>query len=219
MEEKNLKYVELSCQDFAEKLAGPGSVPGGGGAAALSGALGVGLMSMAASLTVGKKKYAVVEAEIKQLLNRSESLRLALLQGVDKDAEVFAPLAAAYKLPENTPEEVAVKVRVLSDCGMKAADLPLTMAHLCRDGLEVAARLAEIGSMMAVSDVVCGADMLLAAVKALLVIVSVNLPLVADEGYVHAAEEEYGKLMREATQLEAQVWAKLEARTAAQMAD
>lgn len=214
MEEKNLKYIELSCQDFAEKLAGPSSVPGGGGAAALSGALGVGLMSMVASLTIGKKKYAAVEAEVKQLHNRAESLRLALLQGVDKDAEVFAPLAEAYRMPEGTDAEVAAKAQVLSDCSMKAADLPLTMAHLCRDGLEVAVRLAEIGSLMAVSDVVCGAGMLLAALKGLLVMVSVNLPLVADEGYVHAVEEEYGKLLVEATQLEAQVSAKLEARTA-----
>ena len=196
MEEKNTKYMELSCQDFMEQLAGPGAVPGGGGAAALSGALGMGLMSMVASLTIGKKKYAAVEAEVKQLHNRAESLRLALMQGVDKDAEVFAPLAQAYRLPDGTP-----------------ADLPLTMAHLCRDGLEVAVRLAEIGSLMAVSDVVCGAGLLLAALKGLLVMVSVNLPLVADEGYVHAVEEEYSKLMLDATNFESQVSAKIEART------
>ncbi len=211
MEEKNTKYMELSCQDFMEQLAGPGAVPGGGGAAALSGALGMGLMSMVASLTIGKKKYAA--AEVKQLHNRAESLRLALMQGVDKDAEVFAPLAQAYRLPEGTPEELAAKARVLSECSMKAADLPLTMAHLCRDGLEVAVRLAEIGSLIAVSDVVCGAGLLLAALKGLLVMVSVNLPLVADEGYVHAVEEEYSKLMLDATNFESQVSAKIEART------
>ncbi len=211
MEEKNTNYMELSCQDFMEQLAGPGAVPGGGGAAALSGALGMGLMSMVASLTIGKKKYAAVEAEVKQLHNRAESLRLALMQ--DKDAEVFAPLAQAYRLPEGTPEELAAKARVLSECSMKAADLPLTMAHLCRDGLEVAVRLAEIGSLMAVSDVVCGAGLLLAALKGLLVMVSVNLPLVADEGYVHAVEEEYSKLMLDATNFESQVSAKIEART------
>ena len=175
MEEKNTKYMELSCQDFMEQLAGPGAVPGGGGAAALSGALGMGLMSMVASLTIGKKKYAAVEAEVKQLHNRAESLRLALMQGVDKDAEVFAPLAQAYRLPEGTPEELAAK---------------------------------------AVSDVVCGAGLLLAALKGLLVMVSVNLPLVADEGYVHAVEEEYSKLMLDATNFESQVSAKIEARTA-----
>ena len=113
MEEKNTNYMELSCQDFMEQLAGPGAVPGGGGAAALSGALGMGLMSMVASLTIGKKKYAAVEAEVKQLHNRAESLRLALMQGVDKDAEVFAPLAQAYRLPDGTPEELAAKARVL----------------------------------------------------------------------------------------------------------
>ena len=213
MEEKNTNYMELSCQDFMEQLAGPGAVPGGGGAAAPSGALGMGLMSIVASLTIGKKKYAAVEAEVKQLHNRAESLRLALMQGVDKDAEVFAPLAQAYRLPDGTPEELAAKARVLSECSMKAADLPLTMAHLCRDGLEVAVRLAEIGSLMAVSDVVCGAGLLLAALKGLLVMVSVNLPLVADEGYVHAVEEEYSKLMLDATNFESQVSAKIEART------
>ena len=87
---------------FLEELASKAAAPGGGGASALVGAAGVALGSMVGSLTVGKKKYAAVEADIAALNVRAEALRRRLEALVQADAEAFLPVAAAYKLPKET---------------------------------------------------------------------------------------------------------------------
>jgi len=207
-----LAWPEMKLAQFSERLAGAEPVPGGGGAAAYTGALGAALIAMVASLTVGKKKYADVQEEVRQLEARANELRLALQQGVEQDAAVFFPLARAYRLPEGTPAEQQAKTDELSVRSRAAAELPLRLARYCHDGLKLAVRMAEIGSMLAVSDVVCGAGLLLAALKGLLMMVSVNLPLVTDEEYVQKAQQEYGRLLVEGTELEAKVAAVVNAR-------
>lgn len=207
-----MDYNALSLSEFAERLAGALPVPGGGGAAAYSGCLGVSLIAMVANLTVGKKKYANVEQEVRQILQRADELRLALLAGVEKDAAAYIKVAVAYKMPENTPEEQAAKAAELGLRSKSAAELPLELARACHEGLQLAVRMAEIGSMLAISDVVCGAGLLLAALKGLLMMVSVNLPLVADEHFVKNAQLEYSRLLVEGTELEAKVGAVVNAR-------
>ena len=95
-----MELMNLSCEAFLEDLAGSAPAPGGGGASALVGAAGVALGSMVGSLTVGKKKYAAVEADIIALNVRAEALRKQLEALVQADAEAFLPVAAAYKLPK-----------------------------------------------------------------------------------------------------------------------
>ena len=104
-----MSFINKSCKDFTEVLASKAPVPGGGGASALVGALGMALGNMVGALTVGKKKYAAVEEEIKALMAQAETLQTELLSLVEKDAEVFAPLAAAYSMPKETEEEKAEK--------------------------------------------------------------------------------------------------------------
>ena len=96
-----------------ESLASKAPAPGGGGAAALVGAAGVALGNMVGSLTVGKKKYAAVEADLRTLNARAKVLRRRLEALVQADAEAFMPLAAAYGLPKETPEQQAHKAAVL----------------------------------------------------------------------------------------------------------
>ncbi len=98
-----MELMNLSCEGFLEELASKAAAPGGGGASALVGAAGVALGSMVGSLTVGKKKYAAVEADIAALNVRAEALRKRLEALVQADAEAFLPVAAAYKLPKETP--------------------------------------------------------------------------------------------------------------------
>ena len=97
-----MELINLSCEGFLEELASKAAAPGGGGASALVGAAGVALGSMVGSLTVGKKKYAAVEADIAALNVRAEALRKQLEALVQADAEAFLPVAAAYKLPKET---------------------------------------------------------------------------------------------------------------------
>ena len=104
-----MDLTQLSCEDFLSRLASKAPAPGGGGAAALVGAAGVALGNMVGNLTTGKKKYAAVEEEILVLNARAETLRKRLEALVQADADAFTPLAAAYGLPRETPEQQARK--------------------------------------------------------------------------------------------------------------
>ncbi len=104
-----MDLTQLSCEDFLSQLASKAPAPGGGGAAALVGAAGVALGNMVGDLTTGKKKYAAVEEEILALNARAEALRKRLEALVQADADAFTPLAAAYGLPRETPEQQARK--------------------------------------------------------------------------------------------------------------
>ena len=100
-----MEFFKLSCEDFVEALASKTSVPGGGGASALVGSVGVALGNMVANFTIGKKKYADVEEELKELREKAYCIQRELLDLVEKDAEAFEPLAKAYGLPSATEEE------------------------------------------------------------------------------------------------------------------
>ena len=95
-------FTQNTCREFVEVLASKAPVPGGGGASALVAATGCALGNMVGSLTVGKKKYAAVEDEIKELQKRSTSLQNHLLILMERDALVFEPLSKAYGLPKTT---------------------------------------------------------------------------------------------------------------------
>ena len=117
--------TEKSCDYFLEVLASKAPVPGGGGAAALGGAIGMALSNMVGNLTVGKKKYADVEEEVKELLAEGYRIMEELKALVDKDAEVFEPLSKAYSLPKDTPEQAAHKAKVMEECSINACSVPL----------------------------------------------------------------------------------------------
>ena len=95
-------FADKSIRQFSEELASSAPVPGGGGASAALGAIGIALGDMVGELTVGKKKYADVEEEIRGLMDRAQKLRVRFLELIDADAEAFAPLAAAYRIPKGT---------------------------------------------------------------------------------------------------------------------
>ena len=120
----------LACGDFLSALAGPAAAPGGGGVSALAGALGVALGNMVGSLTVGKPKYAAVEPEIRALNSQAESLRCQLEVLIQADAEAFAPVAAAYRMPRATPEQAAEKAAALEAALAGACAVPMKVMEL-----------------------------------------------------------------------------------------
>lgn len=208
METKNA-FLAGSCREFADKIASSDPTPGGGGAAAYCGAMGAGLLVMVGRCTVGKKTYADVEAEVQQLIDQVEALRHALLGGVEEDAAAFAPLAAAYALPAGTEAEKAAKRQRLAECSLSAAKLPLHLAALCGEGLGAAARLAQIGGRLVISDAACGAAILLAAQKSLAVTVRINLGALLAAGGEYAAfaaraEAQLAELLSKGEELERQ---------------
>ena len=133
---------------FVEELASAAPTPGGGGASAYCGALACALASMVGNLTVGKKTYAQVEPEVYKRLEKLADLRGRLLSLVGADAEAFGPLAAAYRMPKDTPEQLAA----IQDALVGATEVPLDIMRTAAACVEHADFLARNGSRMARSD-------------------------------------------------------------------
>ena len=124
MEDSNRNFKLQTCEDFIEVLASKAAVPGGGGAAALTGAVGIALGNMVGSLTVGKKTYADVEDEIIECKKEADEIAKEFLELMDKDAEAFEPLSRAYGLP-NLRRKRLQKRRdhgECTECGMWCSD-------------------------------------------------------------------------------------------------
>lgn len=165
-----MDFTKNSCRDFVAVLASNEPVPGGGGAAALVGAIGTALGNMVGSLTVGKKKYAAVEEEIVALKKKSDALQTELLDQVPADAEGFAPLAKAYGIPKDDP----TRDSVLEEATLTACKVPMRIMELCCEAIDVIAVFAEKGSRLAVSDAGCGAVCCKAALQAASLNVFIN---------------------------------------------
>ena len=151
------------------------------------GAAGVALGNMVGNLTTGKKKYAAVEADIQALNTKADALRKELEALVQADADAFAPLAAAYGLPKDTPEQAAHKAAVLE----KALDAA------CAVPPEVMEKYAAKGSVMAVSDAGCAAALCKAALQAASLNVFINTKLMADRERAAALDAKTDKLLDE----------------------
>ena len=204
-----MELMNLSCEAFLEDLAGNAPAPGGGGAAALVGAAGAALGNMVDSLTVGKKKYAAVEADILILNRRAAALRKRLEGLVQADADAFAPLAAAYKLPKETPEQQAHKAAVLETALEGACAVPLEIMSACCEGIALAAEYAEKGSVMAVSDAGCAALFCKAALQAAGLNVSINTRLMADNAHAAALNAQADAMLAEFVPQADQIYEKL----------
>ena len=192
-----MEMMEKSCGQFLAELAGKAPTPGGGGASALVGAAGVALGNMVGSLTVGKKKYAAVEADIQALNARAETLRGELEALVQADAEAFAPLAAAYGLPKDTPEQAAHKAAVLEKALDAACAVPLQIMEKCAEGITLAEEYAAKGSVLAVSDAGCAAALCKAALQAASLNVFINTKLMADRSRADVLDAKADNLLNE----------------------
>ena len=192
-----MEMMEKSCGQFLAELAGKAPTPGGGGASALVGAAGVALGNMVGSLTVGNKKYAAVEADIQALNARAEALRGELEALVQADAEAFAPLAAAYGLPKDTPEQTAHKAAVLEKALDAACAVPLQIMEKCAEGITLAEEYAAKGSVLAVSDAGCAATLCKAALQAASLNVFINTKLMTDRSCAGALDARADSLLNE----------------------
>ena len=143
----------MDMKDFLNVLASKEPVPGGGGACGYVAAVGMALGNMVLSLTTGKKKYAEVEEEMQEYLERLKTMQQEFLHLSDRDAEVFAPLAECYRLSSATPEEKEHKETVMEEKLLDASMVPVEIMEKSLELLEILDVLADKGSRMAVSDV------------------------------------------------------------------
>ena len=159
-----------SCRKFVEVLASDAPAPGGGGAAALVGAIGTALGNMVGSLTVGKKKYADVEAEIIELKGKCDALQKELLDQVEADEVNFLPLAKAYGIPKDDPN----RDQIMEEATIIACSTPMKIMELCCEAIGYIKVFADKGSRLAVSDAGCGAVCCKAALQAASLNVFIN---------------------------------------------
>lgn len=173
-----MKLIEETCLNFTNRLAAREPIPGGGGAAALIGALAAALCSMAGNYSTDKKSAEGHADELRAAIDKAEELRMRLLTLVDADAEAFAPLAAAWKLPKDEVGKAALQQATLDAC-----IAPMDMLQSCAELVPALETIRRYGAKSLQSDVGCAASALAAALECAGMNLLVNTRLL-DDGMV-----------------------------------
>ena len=199
--------VDMPVKDFLDALASSEPVPGGGGGAALGGALGAALVSMVANLTIGKKGYEEVEGPMADVLAKTEALRKELPELMEADERVFSQVMATYRLPRKTPEQKKARTDAMQVALKEAAEVPLTIAERCAQIVDLALPAAEMGNEWAVSDAGVGVLFAEACIHAALLNVYINLSSIKDKDFVDEMRARAGEITAGKTETKDQVMA------------
>ena len=197
---------------FIDELAAPTPTPGGGSAAAYAGAMGAGLVAMVAGLTIGKKKYAEVEAEMQAIRVVAENLRAELTHAVDDDAAAFEVLMATFKLPKETEEQKEARNNAIIKATLNAAHIPLHVSEDVLKVMELALKCAKHGNLNAISDSMSGFAMSRAALTAAGYNVRININSLEDKSAGDKMLAELSALEEEADKLEKEIRAVMQER-------
>lgn len=173
--------TDMNMKAFLDELSSSSPVPGGGGACGYVAAIGMSLGTMVANLTTGKKKYAEYQEEIEKMITDTAKLTEELAECMDKDAASFKPLADAYGLPKNTPEEIAHKEEVMEKALVVASEAPLAMMEKILEAMMLLDRLSAIGSRIALSDVGVGIKLCEAAMNGASLNVYINTGMMKEK--------------------------------------
>jgi len=179
---------------FLDELASSSPAPGGGSVAALSGALGAALISMVCNLTLGKKKYADVEGDLKRVLEQSEQLRDQFTALIDRDTQAFNKVIEAYALPKDTDPQKALRAAAVRGATKEATQVPLEVMKHCIDALALAQSVASKGNAHSVSDAGVSALMLHAGLEGAALNVRINLGGLDDPEFVGWKKDEVQSL-------------------------
>ncbi len=137
---------------FLDELASEQPTPGGGGAAAIMGAVGAALVSMVANLTIGKKNYEAFDAELKETRAKAEALRAELTAAINEDVDAFNAVMSAYGLPREGDEQKAARAAAIQAALKQATDAPLRAVKACHEVIKLSAVVAEKGNVNVISD-------------------------------------------------------------------
>jgi formiminotetrahydrofolate cyclodeaminase len=202
-------YIDEPLKKYLDEAASGSPTPGGGSVAALAGSLGAALTSMVCNFTVGKKKYADVEAEVSQILSEAEELRAKLLDLTVEDTQAYGQVSAAYGMPRETPEEKAARSEAIQKALKVAMQAPLEAAVCCHKILKLNEALVEKGNQNLISDV--GVAVLLAesAMRSAILNVEINLSYIKDEKLCQETREKLRPMLAEAVELRSKVYKKV----------
>jgi len=193
--------VDHDIKGFLDELASSSPTPGGGSVAALSGALGTALISMACRLTVGKKGYENVEGDISKILAEADEVRDEFVKLIDLDAEAFGSIIDAYKLPKETDEEKNIRTEAIQAETRKATLIPLRVVELSVKMLSLAREAGENCNKNVISDIGVAASMLNAAVDSAWFNVEINLAGISDVNFIEEITERGELLLDEVEEL------------------
>jgi formiminotetrahydrofolate cyclodeaminase len=187
---------KTTLKSFLDELASSSPAPGGGSVAALAGALGAALTSMVCNLTIGKKKYADVESEMKKIVKQSEELRERFTVLVEKDTEAFNKVMEAFSLPKDNEAQKALRNAAIEAATKEATMVPLEVMKHCIDAIALAQSVAAKGNKNSVSDAGVSALMLHAACESAALNVRINLNGLADSEFVNWKTEEVISILK-----------------------
>ena len=194
--------VDLTIKGFLAETAGSAPVPGGGSISALNGAIATALTEMVANLTIGKKKYADVEGQMRTIATEAAIIRERLIRDIDRDSEAYDRVFAAFKLPQETEEEKAERSRVIQDATKQAAMVPMEVAEEIASVMETIIYVAHKGNRNAVTDACVAMMTARTCVLGALLNVRINLTSIKDEAFVKRMSEKADFLESEAIRIE-----------------
>ena len=186
---------DSSIEQFLDELASSAATPGGGSAAAIIGAQGAALVSMVCNLTIGKKKYADVETEMKDILAESEDLRVRLTGMIQDDVRAFDAVMGAYGMAKETDADKAKRDEAIQAALKEATDVPLRCCRLAREVIDLALAASEKGNLNVISDAGVGVLAAYAALRSAALNVFINVKMIADKGFVDAKLKELEGLL------------------------
>lgn len=202
--------TKKSCLEFADALASSAPVPGGGGASAMVGALGIALGSMVGNLTLGRKKYLDVQEDIKIILGKAKLLQSELLSLVEKDAEVFEPLSKAYGLPKSTEEEIKKRNEIMEEALRLACSVPIEIVEKTMDTIVLHEELEAKGTRIAISDVGVGVLFCKSALMGAALNVFINTKLMKDREYADQINAKVDELLQSGIEKADKIYKKVE---------
>ncbi len=198
-------FTSKTIDQFLDELASSAPVPGGGSASALGGALAAGLLSMVCNLTIGKKGYEGVQADMEKTLARSEEIRKKLPALLQADTEAYSQVMAANRMTRKTPEEKAAREAAMQKALKAASEVPLQIAALCAEIVDLSLPAAQKGNKWAVSDAGVGVLFAEACMRGALLNVEINLAMIQDESFKAHLRAEMARITAGKSALKEQV--------------
>jgi formiminotetrahydrofolate cyclodeaminase len=186
---------DMGVEPFLEALASSAATPGGGSAAAIIGAMGAALVSMVCNLTIGKKKYADVEDEMKHVLGKAESLRRRLTGMIEDDVQAFDKVMAAYGMPKETDADKRKRDDAIQAALKLATDVPMRCCHAAREVIDLAGIASDKGNLNVISDAGVAVLAGYAALRSAALNVFTNARMINDRAFADAKLEELHELL------------------------
>lgn len=186
---------DTAIEPFLDALASSAATPGGGSAAAIMGGMGAALVSMVCNLTIGKKKYAEVEEEMKEVLAKTEDLRHRLTGMIQDDVRAFDTVMGAYGMPKETDAEKEARAAAIQEALKGATEVPIRCCRLAREVIDLALTASEKGNLNVISDAGVGVLAAYAALRSAALNVYINVKMISDKSFVDAKLGELESLL------------------------